>query len=599
MTLKTAVVAGMVTVSVAVLIGPALAASSASTTNVNGQKPASAAGVTSEMLLNAGSKAEAGDWLMVNKTYDSNRYSPLTQITPANVSGMKLAFAVPMGGLEPTSSGIGAQEGTPLERGGFLYVSDPWGTPYKIDASSGKEGKIVWVCDTSINKDPSSNVLLNNRGLALWHNLVITNLNDGRVVACNDSTGKVVWQTKEAKGAGEGFDAAPLVVKNSIIVGQAFGDWATRGWIASLDAATGKENWRFYTVPSPDQPGGNTWKCKEANNPGCWKTGGGAAWQTGSYDPKSNTLYWGTGNPVPMYDPEYRPGRNLYTSSTVALDAETGKLKWYFQYTPGDYHDYDEVGSQLLVNTKINGEQRKVLAHFGRNGIFYTLDRTNGSFIAATPYVNKLTWTKGIDPKTGEPVEFDPNKALQVYASGAERRNGKSITTCPNIQGGVNYWPSAYDPITGVAFAAGIEGCENITAESKAASDVKPGPIFTGGSSADSGKQTGSVFSYDVATGKQIAKHQLPYPNYSGVALTPGLVWAGNMDGTFAAYDQKTLKPLWSINMGSVFEAPPMIYSTGGKEYIAILGGGPGSANFGYPELNNKPSDNMLYVFSL
>jgi alcohol dehydrogenase (cytochrome c) len=590
MTIKTAVLAGLITAGAVALLSPAFAADPAAS---NGD---AATGVTSDMLLNAGSKAEAGDWLMVNKTYNSNRYSPLDEITPDNVSGLKLAFAVPLGGLEPDANGVGPLEGTPLERNGFLYVSDAWGTPYKIDASSGKQGKIVWICDTGVNKDPSSNAQLANRGLALWHNLVITNLGDGRVVACDDSTGKVAWQVQEAKDPGEGFDAAPLVVGDNVIVGQAFGDWATRGWIASLDAATGKENWRFYTVPGPNDPGGDTWKCKEANNPDCWKTGGGAAWVTGSYDPKTKTLYWGTGNPVPMFDPEYRPGRNLYTNSTVALDADTGKLKWYFQYTPGDYHDYDEVGSQLLVNTKIGGEDRAVLAHFGRNGVFYTLDRTNGSFLTATPYVNKLTWTKGIDPKTGEPVEFDPNKDLQLYATGREAK-GSTINTCPNLQGGINYWPSAYDPTTGIAFGAGIEGCSDLTAEAEKP-NPQPGTIFLGGSYANSGLQKGSVFGYDVATGKQVAKFELPYPNYAGVALTPGLVWAGQLNGTFAAYDAKTLQPKWSINVGNSFEGPPIVYSVKGKEYVAIMGGA-NSANFGYPELKNLPAANMLYVFSL
>jgi alcohol dehydrogenase (cytochrome c) len=592
MTIKTAVLAGLITAGAVALLSPAFAADPAAS---DGD---AATGVTSDMLLNAGSKAEAGNWLMVNKTYDSNRFSPLDQITPDNVSGLKLAFAVPLGGLEPDAGGVGALEGSPLAKDGFLYVSDAWGTPYKIDATSGKVGQIVWICDTGIDKDPSSNALLANRGLALWHNLVITNLVDGRVVACDDSTGKVVWQTKEGDQPADTFDAAPLVVNNEIIVGQANGDSATRGFLAALDAKTGKELWRFYTVPSPDQPGGDTWKCAETGNPDCWKTGGAALWATGSYDPSNNTLYWGTGNPVPMMDPQYRPGRNLYSDSTIAVDATTGKLKWYFQYTPGDYHDYDEVGAQQLVDVTINGEKRKVLAHFGRNGLFYTLDRTNGSFLAAAPYVNKLTWTKGIDPKTGEPVEFDPNKDLQSY-EGVNRRGGADVTTCPHIQGGMNYWPSAVDPSTGMAYGAGVEGCSDLKVTAVAPKDVHPGQSFFGGSFTDVGRTTGSLFAYDVATGKQVAKHQLPFPNYSGVALTPGLVWAGTMDGTFGAYDTKTLEPKWTINIGNTIQAPPIIYSVGGKEYVAFLAGSTGVAAFGYPMLKNRPANNMLFVFSL
>ncbi len=551
--------------------------------------------VDAARLAGAASDKEAGNWLMVNRTYNSNRYSPLTDITPDNAKDMKLAFAVPLGGLEPSSFGIGGLEGTVLAKDGFLYVTDPWGTPYKIDATSGKQGKIVWTCDTGINKDPSAGILVANRGAALYGNTVITNLSDGRVVACDDATGQVAWQTQVTKNPGEGFDAAPLVVGDKIIVGQAFGDWATRGFIAALDAKDGHELWRFYTVPEPGQPGSDTWKCDQANNPDCWKTGGAAAWVTGSWDPDSNTIYWGTGNPVPMYEPEYRPGDNLYSSSTVALDADTGKLKWYFQYTPGDYHDYDEVGSQQLVDVKVNGEDRKVLAHFGRNGIFYTLDRTNGSFIAGTPYVDKLNWTKGLDPKTGLPVEYDPSKALQVYVTATKA--GQDLDTCPNIQGGVNYWPSAIDPTTGIAYGAGIEGCSTVTPEVTDPKTVQAGTIFEGGGYKNPNGQTGSMFAWSVADNKQLAKAPLPYPNYSGVSLTPGLLWAGQVDGTFGAYDSKTLEAKWTINIGQSIEAPPTVYSVNGKEYVAVMGGAP-STDFGYPELKNRPADNMLYVFT-
>ncbi|RYG94500.1 MAG: PQQ-dependent dehydrogenase, methanol/ethanol family, partial [Alphaproteobacteria bacterium] len=354
-------------------------------------------------------------------------------------------FAVPLGGAEPAGFGAGSMESTPLANDGFLYISDPWGTPSKIDASDGKQGKLVWTGETGVDKDPSRGILLASRGLALSGNLVITALNDGRVMAFDDETGDVVWDQQVAKDPGEGFTNAPLAVKDMILVGQSYGDWATRGWIAALDAATGEERWRFYTVPEPGQPGAETWLCDQTGNPDCWKTGGAAAWVTGSYDEASNTTYWGTGNPVPMFDPEYRPGDNLYSNSSIALDADTGELKWHFQYTPGDYMDYDEVGVQLLVDTKIDGEDRKVLAHFGRNGMFYTLDRTNGSFIAANQYVTKLNWTKGIDPKTGKPVEYDSSKPLQVYANGTQRRGtGETVNTCPHIQGGMNFWPPSY-----------------------------------------------------------------------------------------------------------------------------------------------------------
>ena len=555
--------------------------------------------VTPERLLAAGTEAEAGNWLMVGRTHDLNRYSPLDQINAGNVAGLRLVMAAPLGGTEPSGFGVGSMEATPLVDNGFLYVSDPWGTPYKFDLSSGTAARPVWICDTGIDKDPSRGILLANRGLALSGNNVITVLNDGRVVACDNDTGDVVWDEQVATGVGEGFTNSPQVVGDKIIVGQSYGDWATRGWIAALDANTGKEVWRFYTIPAPGEPGAETWLCEETGNPDCWKTGGGAAWVAGSYDPDSNTVFWGTGNPVPMYDPEYRPGDNLYTNSTVALDADTGELKWYFQYTPGDYMDYDEVGPQLLVDTKINGEDRKVLAHFGRNGVFYTLDRSNGAYINSVAYVSNLNWTSGIDPKTGKPLEYDPQSALQTYAAGAIRRAGDTATTCPNIQGGTNFFPTAYNSDLGIAYAAGIEGCSDLSVRTVDPADVTAGNIFTGGAGVDSGVQTGSINAIDVATGAVVGTQTTTYPMYGGVMASADLLWAGHMDGTFAAYNAKTLEELWSMSLGTSFQAAPITFTVNDKQYVAVVGGGVGTGGGLTPMLDKIQPANMLWVFAL
>jgi len=557
-----------------------------------------AAEVTPDRLLNAASDAEAGNWLMVGKSYNSNRFTTLNQINASNVSGLHVVTAAPIGGTEPSGFGVGAVEGTPLADNGFLYVSDPWGTPYKFDVSDGKTAKLVWVCDTGIEKDATSGTLIAHRGLALAGKLVITPLNNGHVVACDSETGDVVWDKTIGK-AGEGFIAAPLVIGDKVLVSQSYGDWATRGYVAALKVDTGDELWRWYAVPNKGDPGSETWKCDQAANPDCWKTGGGGMWVTGSYDPDTKTTYWGTGNPVPMFDPEYRPGDNLYTDSSVALDTDTGKLKWYFQYTPGDYHDFDEVGPQLLVDTKINGQDRKVLAHFGRNGIFYDLDRTNGSYIQSGQYVSKLTWTKGIDPKTGKPLEYDPTKDLQTYAEGKQDRAGAKATVCPNIQGGSNFFPTGYNPTLNIAYAVGIEGCSDMAVKTVAPADVHPGQIFQGGTSTNNGAQTGSVNAIDASTGKQLAKQPTPFPMYSGVMATPDLVWAGSLDGTFAAYDAKTLAVKWSINVGTGFQGSPIAFNAGGKEYIAIVGGGPGLATFGNAGLAAKSTANIVWVFGL
>ena len=554
--------------------------------------------VTADRLLAAGTDAEAENWLMVHKNYDSNRYSALNQINAGNVGDMRLAFAVPLGGLEAAGFGVGYMEGTPLVDNGFMYVSDPWGTPYKIDVSSGNRGRILWVCETDIEKGQQG-ILLVSRGLALSGNNVITALNDGRVVACDAETGDVVWDQQVATETGEGFTSAPLAIGDKILVGQSYGDWATRGWLAALDAATGEEVWRFYTIPEPGQPGSETWLCEEAGNPDCWKTGGGALWVTGSYDSDTNTTYWGTGNPVPMFDPEFRPGDNLYTNSTVAIDVDTGELKWHFQYTPGDYLDYDEVGSHLLMDVNVNGEDRKVLSHFGRNGIFYSLDRNNGSYIQSAQYVTEVNWTEGIDPKTGMPMEYDPSESLQTYATGALRRDGGEIENCPHMGGGVNFYPTAYNPVTGIAYGAGQEGCSVIEATETNPDDIPAGVVILGGTFSSSGEQSGSITAIDVASGAQTGKHITPFPNNSGMLVTPDLVWTGHLDGTISAHDATTLETAWSMNVGTAFRAPPMTYAVNGKQFIAIEGGPIGSNGGGRVELDNMQQANMIWVFAV
>jgi len=555
--------------------------------------------VTPERLLAAGSEAEAGNWLMIGKTYDLNRFSPLDEINTSNVADLRLVMAAPIGGTEPAGFGVGSMQTTPLADNGFLYLSDPWGTPYKFDLSSGVAARQVWICDTGIDKDPSQGILLANRGLALSGNNVITVLPDGRVVACDSETGDVVWDVQAATDVGEGFTNSPQVIGDRIIVGQSYGDWATRGWIAALDANSGEELWRFYTIPEPGEPGSETWLCEQTGNPDCWKTGGGAAWVAGSYDPDTSTIFWGTGNPVPMYDPEYRPGDNLYTNSTVALDVETGELKWYFQYTPGDYMDYDEVGPALLVDANINGEDRKVLARFGRNGIFYTLDRNTGAYINSVAYVGNLNWTEGIDPKTGKPLEYDPEADLQSYAIGAITRAGETATTCPNIQGGTNFFPTAYNPELGLAYASGIEGCSDLSVREVDPADVIPGNIFVGGAGVNSGVQTGSINAVDVATSAVVATQPTTYPMYGGVMASADLLWTGHMDGTFAAYDARTLEELWSMNVGTSFQAAPITFTVNDKQYVAIVGGGLGVGGGLVPELADMQAANMLWVFAL
>src|SRR5579862_913201 len=362
-----------------------------------------AAEVTSERLINA--DKEPQNWLMNHRTYDAQRYSPLDKINRGNAKDLKLAYAVAVGGTAANEN----LQSTPLAEDGFLYLTDQWGVLYKIDARSGEAGRIVWRMDPGQEKVP-----LANRGAAMLGNLVVTVASyPPRVIATDKESGKVVWETNLSDGQVDvQLTAAPLAVKDKIIIGASGGDNGVRDWIAGLDAATGKLAWRKYVIPAPGEPGSETWKDK--NN--AWQTGGGAMWITGSYDPATNQVLWGTGNPVPWSDPYYRPGNNLYTDSLISWDPDTGRMNWYHQYTAGDMWDYDEEGSHILIDAVVNGEPRKLVTHAARNGFLYTFERGNGQTVMAKPYVERVNWTAGIDQKTGLPVDYDPSRDIQTYS---------------------------------------------------------------------------------------------------------------------------------------------------------------------------------------
>src|SRR5215467_123899 len=327
---------------------------------------AQAADVTYERLLNP----EPQNWLTHHRDYNAQRHSPLDQINKSNIKTLKLLFAVPLGGKSAGES----LEATPLVEDGFMYIVDSWGVVTKIDVRSGSVGKIVWKMDPKLDKQDR------NRGVALWNNLVISVTGYAtRVIATNKETGQIVWDKNLLDQADLELTAAPLALKDQIVVGGSGGDRGLRNWVAALDAKTGEMKWKTYSIPAPGEPGSETWK----DNHNSWQTGGGAFFGTGAYDPATNLTYWGSGNPVPAYDSSYRPGDNLYTNSAIAFDMANGKITWHFQYTPNDNHDYDEIGSHMLIDTKVNGEDRKVVAHPARNGFNYVLDRLNGQFLKA------------------------------------------------------------------------------------------------------------------------------------------------------------------------------------------------------------------------
>jgi alcohol dehydrogenase (cytochrome c) len=506
--------------------------------------PAFAAEVTPERLINA--DREPHNWLMNHRTYDGQRFSPLALINRDNVKNLKLAFAVPLGG----QVGNGAIEATPLAENGHLYITDSSGVLYKIDVTSGDAGRIVWAVD------PKQERRVINRGAALWGNLVIAPANSpARVFAADKDTGKVVWETNMTDGQPQlGITAAPLALKDRIIVGASLGDLGVRDWIAGLDPATGKVLWRKYTVPAPGEPGSESWK--GTNN--AWQTGGAAVWVTGTYDADTNQTIWGTGNPVPMFDPNYRPGDNLYTNSAISWDPENGKMNWYFQYTPGDMWDYDEVGTHILIDGIIGGQARKLITHSARNGFLYTMDRFNGQIIGAKPYMDGINWTKGIDQKTGKPIDYDPNKDIQTYAGIGNLMPGvPPKKACPSLAGGNNYWPSSYSPKTGLLYIPAMTGCAKIEVEP----NRRIGLIFSGGRWTTDERFESNLTAIDPITFEIKKSVHLPYPNYSGTLSTAGgLVFLALYDGTIAAFDDTTLEQLWKINVGSGFSAPPMTY---------------------------------------
>jgi len=550
--------------------------------------------VTTSRLMNA--DKEPQNWLMVNKDYSSHRYSELDQINKSNVKNLHVAFTVALGGSQGVGTApLGGHQSTPLVDDGWMYAVDAFGAVYKIDVRDPTKAKIAWVMDPGVDK--ADVWLASNRGVTLYKNFVISVTATSKINWTKADTGELVKTVQfDDPKFGHTLTAAPLLVDDKLIVGGSGGDRGARAHIDALNADTGALLWRTYTVPAPGEPGSETWKDK--NN--AWQHGGGSYWVTGSYDPDTKLTIWGTGQPVPMFDPEYRPGDNLFTNSTVGFDVATGKMKWYFQYTPGDFLDYDEVGINQLIDTKLNGEDRKIIAHFGRNGFFYRLDRTNGQFISANQYAQKINWTDGIDPKTGKPIEYDPAKDLQIYKIGkSSRRQQGNLEGCPNIQGGVNYFPTSYSHRTHLSYGGGIEACSNITVDPSQSA----GGNWLGGTYANAEDVKGSVSAMDPTTGKKVAQQSMDHGVTSGVTTTAGgLVFTTTTDGTIYALDDETLQPLWSFNAGSFSSAPPMTYAVNGKQYIAVLIGGNVQTRDllnKTPSLKDLQNTSMLFVFSL
>ena len=514
--------------------------------------------VTSERLTHAASEPQ--NWLLYSGSYMSQRHSALKQIDPSNVKDLDLKWVFQAQSLQKFES-------TPLVVDGVMYLTQ---SPNDIVAVDAKSGRVFWIYHypPSPAARPCCGVV--NRGLAILGDTLFMATVDAHLIAVDAKDGHAIWNVKLAEaGAGYASTMAPLVVKGKVIVGVAGGEFGVRGFVAAFDAETGKQAWHFDTIPDPDQPGHDSWRGAD------WEHGGGAVWITGSYDPELNLTYWGTGNPGPDFNAEQRQGDNLYSDSVLALDPDTGKMKWYFQFSPHDPYDYDSVQIPVLVNGNWNGSPRKMMYWGNRNGFFYVLDRETGKFLSGKPFV-KVNWASGIDAN-GRPIPT-PQPA--------------GATTYPGIQGGTNWYSPSYSPSTGLFYLSTWEDYGTVFEGVKA--DYKEGTRFTGGANvspiagADNpgGTRTGPINTYtealahggvvaiDPATGEKKWHFEEHDVNTSGILTTASdLLFVGGREGYFQALNARTGALLWKQNLGGEIIAGPISFEVDGKQYITIAAG--------------------------
>ncbi|MDA0280068.1 MAG: PQQ-dependent dehydrogenase, methanol/ethanol family [Proteobacteria bacterium] len=496
-------------------------------------------------------ETNGADWLSYSGGYKSQRFSPLSQINTVNVDQLKVMWAYQM---QPTGiSGAALQETTPLVAGDVMYITE---SPSSVTALDTRTGRLLWHFVPDITND-----VLNigfpriNRGVALLDDKVYVATLDARLFALDARTGAVRWETTVAdNAAGFSLTLAPLALDGKIVVGVSGAEAGVRGYIDAYGSETGERLWRTFTVPAPGEPGSETWQGDD------WQTGGGSTWLTGSYDPELDLLYWTTGNPAPDWNGDLRPGDNLFTCAVLALDPDTGEMKWYFQYTPHDTHDWDANQIPVLVDGEFEGQQRKLLALANRNAFYYLLDRETGEYLLGEEY-SYQTWSEGIDDN-GRPIVIPNTEPM---------REGNLVW--PSLQGATNWFSPSYNPLTEQFF---VPNRRMGAIYFKSDVEYERGMPFLGGGEQplDGDDASGAILALDVMTGEQQWEFELQTPPWSGVMATAGgLVFGASNEGNFFALDAEDGDPLWFFNSGAHIRTNPMGFSVQGNQRVAIIGG--------------------------
>mgnify|MGYP003388164651 FL=1 len=496
-------------------------------------------------------EVNGADWLSYSGGYKSQRFSPLSQINTVNVDQLKVMWAYQM---QPTGiSGAALQETTPLVADNVMYITE---SPSSVTALDTRTGRVLWHFFPDITND-----VLNigfpriNRGVALLDDNVYVATLDARLFALDARTGAVRWETMVAdNAAGFSLTLAPLALNGKIVVGVSGAEAGVRGYIDAYDSETGERLWRTFTVPAPGEPGSETWQGDD------WQTGGGSTWLTGSYDPELDLLYWTTGNPAPDWNGDLRPGDNLFTCAVLALDPDTGEMKWFFQYTPHDTHDWDANQIPVLVDGEFEGQQRKLLALANRNAFYYLLDRETGEYLLGEEY-SFQTWSEGIDDN-GRPIVIPNTEPM---------REGNLVW--PSLQGATNWFSPSYNPQTEQFF---VPNRRMGAIYFKSDVEYVLGMPFLGGGEQplDGDDASGAILALDVMTGEQQWEFELQTPPWSGVMATAGgLVFGASNEGNFFALDAEDGNPLWFFNTGAHIRTNPMGFSVDGNQRVAIIGG--------------------------